>query len=92
VLPQGIRDLLQQVQSGRFVVHLEHKGLEPSVNRLVFGMLTSALFIGSAWMWGQGVAALGGVPIVGPIGCTISMVLGVRLLWAIRKSGRLDEK
>jgi ubiquinone biosynthesis protein len=92
VLPQGIRDVLQQVQSGRFIVHLEHKGLEPSVNRLVFGMLTSALFLGSAWMWSNGVASIGGVSVVGLLGCAISMVLGVRLLWAIRKSGRLDEK
>ena len=35
-------------QAGKFDVHLDHRGLEPSVNRLVLGMLTSALFLGSA--------------------------------------------
>jgi ubiquinone biosynthesis protein len=93
VLPQGIRDVLQQVQSGRFIVHLEHKGLEPSVNRLVFGMLTSALFLGSAWLWSNRSGLIvGDVPILGAAGCITSLVLGVRLLWAIRQSGRLDRK
>src|SRR5262249_31113987 len=45
--PRRLRDILQQVQAGRFDVHLDHRGLEPSVNRLVLGMLTSALFLGS---------------------------------------------
>ena len=42
VVPRRLRDILQQVQSGRFDVHLDHRGLEPSVNRLVLGLLTSA--------------------------------------------------
>ena len=37
VLPQGLIDIMEQVQSGKFDVHLEHRGLEPSVNRLVLG-------------------------------------------------------
>jgi ubiquinone biosynthesis protein len=91
VLPQGLRDVLQQVQGGKFNIHLEHKGLEPSVNRLVFGLLTSALFLGSALLWASGQPPLfNGVSVVGPVGCGISVVLGVRLLWAIRNSGRLD--
>ena len=45
VLPGGIVDILEQVQSGKFDVHLDHRGLEPSVNRLVLGMLASALFL-----------------------------------------------
>ncbi len=37
VLPRRLRDILQQVESGKFDVHLDHRGLEPSVNRLVLG-------------------------------------------------------
>ena len=33
VLPRRIVDILEQVQAGRFDVHLDHRGLEPSVNR-----------------------------------------------------------
>ena len=50
VLPQGFMDIVGQVQSGKFDVHLEHRGLEPSVNRLVLGMLASALFLGSSML------------------------------------------
>ncbi len=46
ILPQGIADILDQMQGGRFDIHLDHRGLEPSVNRLVLGMLASSLFVG----------------------------------------------
>jgi ubiquinone biosynthesis protein len=92
VLPRGVADILQQVRSGRFDVHLAHKHLEPSVNRLVFGLLTSSLFLGSALLWSLNVPPqLGGVSVLGVAGCCCSFVLGLRLLWAIRRSGRLDE-
>ena len=32
-------------------VQLLHRHLEPSVNRLVFGLMVSALFVGSSMMW-----------------------------------------
>jgi len=93
VLPRNLIDILQQVQSGRFEIHLEHRGLEPSVNRLVFGMLTSALFLGSSWMLSHGVGPVfQGIPLFGAFGCVLSLVLGLRLLWAISKSGHLDRK
>ena len=53
VLPRRLRDILQQVESGKFDVHLDHRGLEPSVNRLVLGMLTSSLFLGSSLLISQ---------------------------------------
>jgi ubiquinone biosynthesis protein len=93
VLPQGLREVLKQLQTGKFTVHQEHKGLEPSVNRLVFGMLTSSLFLGSAWMVSNRVVpVLWDVSVPGLAGIVGSVALGLRLLWAIRKSGRLDEQ
>jgi ubiquinone biosynthesis protein len=90
-LPGSLLEILQQIQSGKFDVHLDHRGLEPSVNRLVLGMLTSSLFLGSALIWGLRVPPLFfGVPILGPAGCTVSIALGFRLLRAINKSGHLD--
>ena len=53
VLPRRLRDILQQVESGKFDVHLDHRGLEPSVNRLVLGLLTSSLFLGSSLLISQ---------------------------------------
>ena len=89
-LPRRLRDILQQVQSGSFEVHLDHRGLEPSVNRLVLGMLASALFLGSSLMVTHQVWPLGGVSLPGAVGCAVSIALGLRLLRAISKSGRLD--
>jgi ubiquinone biosynthesis protein len=93
LLPRGLADIVQKVQTGRVNVNLEHRGLEPSVNRLVFGMLTSALFVGSALMWSLHVPPeIAGVSVFGALGCVVSVGLGLRLLWAIRKSGKLDRQ
>jgi len=92
VLPRRLRDLLQQMQSGRFDVHLDHRGLEPSVNRLVLGMLTSALFLGSTLMVTRDVWPVHGVSVPGTLGGALSVALGLRLLRAISKSGHLDRK
>lgn len=99
VLPRGLVDILQQVRSGKFDVHLDHRGLEPSVNRLVLGMLTSALFLGSALLLSRNFPPVINLPpvmpnisVLGLMGCTMSIALGLRLLWAIRKSGRLDRR
>lgn len=107
ILPRRLTDILDQVQSGRFDVHLDHRGLGPSVNRLVLGMLTSALFLGSSWMlanrlppviwkgklpWDlQDILGLDHLSILGLVGCTLAILLGLRLLRAIQKSGHLDQ-
>lgn len=93
VLPRNLVALLEQVNKGNFEVHLEHQRLEPSVNRLVFGMLTSALFLGSTLLWSyQAPPLIAGIPVLGVTGSLISFGLGLRLLWAIRKSGHLERR
>jgi ubiquinone biosynthesis protein len=97
VFPRRMRDILQQVQSGRFDVHLDHRGLEPSVNRLVLGMMTSALFLGSVLLvtnnvWPLSFWPLDGVSAPGLVGVSLSAALGLRLLRAINKSGHLDRR
>lgn len=92
ILPRRLRDILQQVESGKFDVHLDHRGLEPSVNRLVLGLLTSSLFLGSSLLIAQDVWAFHGVPVPGTLGVMLSAFLGWRLLRAIGKSGRLDRR
>ena len=104
VLPQRIVQILEQIQSGKFDVHLDHRGLGPSVNRLVLGMLASALFLGSSLMLSYKVPpvlftgqepsyfGLHHISILGVLGCVVSLFLGLRLLRAIGKSGHLDQK
>ncbi|MBX7074274.1 MAG: AarF/ABC1/UbiB kinase family protein [Pirellulales bacterium] len=93
VAPRGMVDIIEQVQSGKFDVHLDHRGLEPSVNRLVLGMLTSALFLGSALLLSNHVPpTIREVSVLGAVGCGLSLAVGLRLLRAINKSGRLNRR
>ena len=97
IFPRRMIDILGQVQSGKFDMHLDHRGLEPSVNRLVLGLLTSSLFVGSSLMLSQKVWPLlylfdGQISVLGALGCMMSFILGLRLIRAINKSGHLDRK
>ena len=74
ILPRRLRDILQQVDAGKFDVHLDHRGLEPSVNRLVLGMMTSALFLGSSLMLAQHVWPIRDVSVPGVLGMALSHV------------------
>jgi ubiquinone biosynthesis protein len=101
VLPQRISNILEQVQSGRFDVHLEHRRLGATANRLVLGMLTSALFLGSSLMLsynvkpllfpGQGPFGFQDVSVLGLAGMIASIMMGLRITLAIRRSGNLDQ-
>src|SRR5262245_54026660 len=72
VLPRKMVEMVDQLQAGKFDVHLDHRGLEPSVNRLVLGMLTSALFLGSALLLSRDVKPLvWGVSLLGALGCIV---------------------
>lgn len=100
-LPQRISNILEQVQTGRFDVHLVHRRLGPTTNRLVMGLMTSALFLGSSLMLSyevkpvlfseEGPLGIQNISVLGLMGCSASFLMGLRLMWAIRKSGNLDQ-
>lgn len=99
-LPRYAMDMTAQVKDGKFEVHLNHRGLEPSVNRLALGLLVSSLFLGSSLMLSMKVPpllfatrtvwGLHEVSLLGLVGLTLSILLAWRLLSAISKSGHLD--
>ena len=101
ILPQRLASIVEQMQAGRFDIHLDHRRLGPTVNRLVVGMMASALFVGSALMLsykvpplllvGHGPLGIHDLSFLGLTGCIFSVLMGVRLFWAIRKSGNLDQ-
>jgi ubiquinone biosynthesis protein len=89
--PGVLNDTLQRMRAGRFSVHLEHRHLDPIVNRLVLGILTASLFLGSSLLWSMKAPPLiFGVSIFGAAGYGMALILGWRLFRAIRKSGNLD--
>ncbi len=92
-LPRLVRDLMTFARRQQFAVQLQHQHLEPSVNRLVFGMMTSALFVGSALLWAAKAPPLiEDISVFGALGCLVSGVLGFRLFRAIQHSGKLEEE
>ncbi|MEI8213010.1 MAG: AarF/UbiB family protein [Planctomycetota bacterium] len=99
-LPSQITSLMDLVQSGKLDVHLSHRGLSPSINRLVLGLLTSSLLLGSSVLLAYKVPPLlfvGGGPmglkdlsLMGLLGFLTSLMVAMRILLAINKSGHLD--
>ena len=100
-LPARVSNILEQIQTGRFDIHLDHRRLGPTVNRLVLGLMASALFLGSALMLSYKVSPLmfpdpgqwgiKDISMLGLMGAFVSIMMGLRLFWAIRRSGNLDQ-
>ncbi|MCM2370195.1 ABC1 kinase family protein [Aporhodopirellula aestuarii] len=91
LLPLDLAEILHSLKQGSFDVHLQHRRLEPIVNRLVMGILTAALFVGSASLWSNGVSpTLFGISLPGVLGCTAAVFMGVRISLAIRRSRRAE--
>ena len=89
-LPSDLSDIVNRLRRGRFDVYLEHRRLDSVVNRLVMGLLVSALFLGSASMISNGVKpVIRETSVPGVLGCTLALGLGVRLASAIKKSGNI---
>ncbi len=98
--PDQITQLLTEVSDGELEVQLKHGGLDEIVgsvdvlaNRLVFAVVTAALFIGSSML---GAFDVGGpnVPVIGAslvsfAGFTLSLVLAAILFVIVFRSGRL---
>lgn len=86
-LPRDLGDIISRIRTENIEVHLEHRRLESTVERLVQGILASALFVGSALILSSSVPpVVGGISLLGAAGCLASLVLAARLLRAIRKS------
>jgi len=92
-LPRDLDDVVRRVRDGTFSVHLDHRHIDPVVNRLVLGVMTAAMFVGSSLLWSMKAAPMvSGVSVFGAAGYLIAAYFGWRLLRAIKKSGDIDSK
>jgi ubiquinone biosynthesis protein len=83
-LPRTLDDVFDQIQKGRFDIHLEHRKLEPGINRLVMGLICSSMFVGASMLLSFDVPPrIGDHSIIGWIMFLISSALGLRLLWKV---------
>ena len=92
--PRGVSNLLEQLQSGNFAVRIKHPPLESSINRMVYGLCTSALLLASALLWVHEIPpTIHGISILGATGYLLAVFLAMRVLWLSRGSrNRKDEK
>lgn len=105
-LPSQVSGLVEMVRQGKLDVHLSHRGLSPSINRMVLGLLTSSLLLGSSILLAFkvppllflkrnaespiGPMGMQDLSLLGLVGFVVSLLVSFRLLLAINKSGHLD--
>jgi len=95
--PEEIRNMFSLLKSGEMKVKFEHRGLEPFIakldqvsNRLAFAIIAAALIIGSALIvLSQTPPLIFGIPVIGLAGFLVAAFMGLGLLIAIFRSGKL---
>ncbi len=96
-IPGELRELLWQMKRGKVKMEFEHRGLEPMLathdqisNRIAFSIVIAALIVGSALIVvSKTPPFLFGIPVIGIIGFVAAAVMGLWLLIAILRKGRL---
>jgi ubiquinone biosynthesis protein len=80
------------MRAGTFSLHVDHRRLDPVVNRLVLGLLASSLFLGSSLLWSTDAAPLvRGVSLLGAAGYALAFLMGIGLFRTIRRSEHTPE-
>jgi ubiquinone biosynthesis protein len=96
--PRQLHALLNELKDGEIEVRFRHAGLDELIskvdilaNRLVFGLLIASLILGSSMLgiFVEGGAQFLGLSVFGFVGFVVAAILGLRLLFAIIRSGRL---
>lgn len=96
-LPRDLKEIINRVNRNKFKIDLEHRGFDRlindfdrSMNRLSSSLILSALIIGSSLIMqtDKGPKLLG-FPILAFMGYTVAGVIGLWLVYAIIRSGRL---
>ncbi|MFQ5707013.1 MAG: ABC1 kinase family protein [bacterium] len=97
VLPREIELLLRRLKRGQFTIELQDRGMQNlmleidrSSNRIAFSLIIAALIVGSSLILKQNVGPmLFGYPLFGVLGYLFAGILGIWLVIAILRSGRL---
>lgn len=96
-LPFELRRITRNLRNGEMSISLEHKGLERLIvelekasNRLAFAMIIAAIIVGSSLvMTRQTGMMIYGFPVLGLVGFVAAGFLGIWLVIAILRSGKL---
>jgi ubiquinone biosynthesis protein len=97
-LPYQVHDVLNEVRDGQVEIGFHHKGIEEfvgrldkEINRLVIAVVGLGLVLGSAIVAGavEGGPHVLGMHVLALAGFGVSLFVGIWLIWAIFRSGRL---
>jgi ubiquinone biosynthesis protein len=96
-LPREVRRILSLIKHGEARVNFHHEGLEPamqtferSTNRLSFAIVIGTVIIGSSLIIRAEVPPMwNGVSVIGLLGFVLAGLLGLMLLFAILRHGRM---
>ena len=93
-LPDQLRDMIHQARTGRLEVQLTHHRLGQSVNRLVLGLVTASLFLGSSILWALKAppTLIGEISVSGLLAFALTALCGFRLAVAVLRTGDRDGK
>lgn len=97
--PDEVIALLRQARRGEVRMVLEHQRIGPTVNRLVLGLMASAVFLGSSLLLAmkvppllfheRQVMAMQDISLIGLVGVAGSIAVMLWLLLAINRTGHL---
>jgi len=96
-LPRDLKEIVNRINRNKFKIDLEHRGLDKfitdfdrSINRLSSSMILAALIIGSSIIMqtDKGPQMLG-FPMMAFLGYTVAGLIGLWLVYAIIRSGRM---
>ena len=86
-LPRELLQLLERTRSGELRFSVEQPSLTGPLNRLTYGIVVAALFLGSSLMLGMAAQpALWGVSVFGFLGILLAILLGLHLLYLLWRS------
>ena len=88
-LPRELDEIIKRFREGKLDIHHELKGAERSVNRLVRGIISAALILGSTMLWSMKTPPLiYETSVFGVLGYVVSVFMAVRLIHSARDSDR----
>ncbi len=96
-IPRDLKEIINRVNRNKFKIDLEHRGLDKftadfdrSINRLSTSMILAAMIIGSSIiMQTDKGPAIMGFPVLAFMGYSVAGFVGLWLVYAIIRSGRM---
>ena len=89
-LPRDLSDIAHRLRMGTFDVHLQHRRLDTTANRLIYGVLSAALIIAASLLWSSGTPpSFRGMSVLGTACGVAAAFLTIRLLRSVKRSGGL---